>query len=136
MVKVHVQRQWYWPMAGVSSSQTAIRIVAQMDELFAVDARAREGGLTQADRHISRLENARPLLEQIKAAIQAVRLDSLPKSALAKACNYTEEEMAQLPDDSSRFSPKNSGKIRITDRTNPGPAVNPGYRIGVMGCLF
>ena len=32
---------------------------------------------------------AKPLLEQIKTAIQVARGDALPKSALAKACNYT-----------------------------------------------
>jgi hypothetical protein len=32
---------------------------------------------------------ARPLLEQIKSSIETARIDALPKSALAKACNYT-----------------------------------------------
>ena len=35
------------------------------------------------------MEKAKQLLEQIKTAIQAARGDALPKSALAKACNYT-----------------------------------------------
>jgi transposase len=30
-----------------------------------------------------------PLLEQIKAVIEPARIDALPKSPLAKACNYT-----------------------------------------------
>jgi hypothetical protein len=32
---------------------------------------------------------SKPLLEQIKASIQAARIGALPKSALAKACDYT-----------------------------------------------
>jgi hypothetical protein len=60
-----------------------------MDELFAIDGRAREQGLTQHDRQVLRLEKAGPMLEQIKAAIVAARIDALPKSPLAKACNYT-----------------------------------------------
>jgi hypothetical protein len=36
-----------------------------------------------------RQQRARPLLEQIKVSIETAQLDSLPKSALAKACNYT-----------------------------------------------
>src|ERR1700730_13224207 len=60
-----------------------------MDELFAIDARARQEALSQIDRHVLRLEKSKPLLEQIKAAIQAARTGALPKSALAKACDYT-----------------------------------------------
>ena len=60
-----------------------------MDELFAIDAQAPQEGLSQSDRHVLRLEKNKPLLEQIKASIQAARIGSLPKSALAKACDYT-----------------------------------------------
>jgi transposase len=69
--------------------QTSIRIVAQMDELFAIDEKARKQNLNPSDRHLLRLEKAKPLLEEIKTAIQAARSDALPKNALAKACNYT-----------------------------------------------
>jgi transposase len=69
--------------------QTSIRIVAQINELFAIDAQARQEGLSQIDRHVLRLEKSKPLLEQIKVAIQAARGSALPKSALAKACDYT-----------------------------------------------
>jgi len=51
--------------------------------------KAQKENLNPSDRHLLRLEKAKPLLEQIKIAIQAVRGDALPKSALAKACNYT-----------------------------------------------
>ena len=60
-----------------------------MNELFAIDEKARKENLNPSDRHLLRLEKAKPLLEQIKTAIQAARGDALPKSALAKACNYT-----------------------------------------------
>jgi hypothetical protein len=45
--------------------------------------------LSPSDRHLLRLEQAKPLLEQIKTTIQRVRADALPKGALAKACDYT-----------------------------------------------
>ena len=51
--------------------------------------RLEKNNLSPSDRHLLRLEKAKPLLEQIKTAIQAARGDALPKSALAKACNYT-----------------------------------------------
>ena len=63
--------------------------MAQIDELFGIDGRAREQGLTHHDRQVLRHEKARPLLEQIKTAIKAARIDALPKSPLAKVCNYT-----------------------------------------------
>src|SRR6201993_480558 len=46
-------------------------------------------GMSQIDRHVLRLKKSNPLLEQIKASIQAGRIGALPKSALAKACDYT-----------------------------------------------
>src|SRR6266478_10220021 len=60
-----------------------------MDKLFAIDARARQEGLSQSARHVLRLDKSQPLLEQIKVGIQAARVGTLPKSALAKACDYT-----------------------------------------------
>ena len=60
-----------------------------MDALFAVDAEAREGGLTQEARHLLRLQKAKPLLEQLQADLEAARARALPNSVLAKACSYT-----------------------------------------------
>jgi transposase len=54
----------------------------QINELFAIDAQARQKGLSPMERHILRLEKAKPLLEQIKVTIQAARGSTLPKSAL------------------------------------------------------
>ena len=51
--------------------------------------KARKQGLSQEDRQLLRLEKSKPLLERIKSQIQAARSGSLPKSVLAKACNYT-----------------------------------------------
>ena len=85
----HARRKFFEALKVNPKDQSAIGIVAQMDKLFAIDGRAREQGLTQHDRQVLRLEKAGPMLEQIKAAIVAARIDALPKSPLAKACNYT-----------------------------------------------
>jgi transposase len=55
----------------------------------AIDEKARKQNVNPSDRHLLRLEKAKPLLVQIKTAIQAARGDALRKSALAKACNHT-----------------------------------------------
>ena len=85
----HARRKFFDAVKLNPRDQTSIRIVAQMDELFAIDAQARQEGLSQSDHHVLRLEKSQPLLEQIKAGIQAARVGALPKSALAKACDYT-----------------------------------------------
>ena len=85
----HARRKFFQAVELNPEDHRAIGIVAQIDELFAIDAQAREQGLSQEDRQVLRLEKSKPLLEQIKTQIQAARSDALPKSVLAKACNYT-----------------------------------------------
>jgi transposase len=85
----HARRKFFEAVKLNAKDQTSIQIVAQINELFAIDAQARQEGLSPMNRHVLRLEKAKPLLEQIKAAIQAARSSALPKSALAKACDYT-----------------------------------------------
>jgi transposase len=85
----HARRKFFDAVKLNAQDVTSIRIVAQMDALFAMDAAAREGGLTQEARHELRRQKAPPLLEQLKAGIEAARAGALPQSAVAKACNYT-----------------------------------------------
>jgi hypothetical protein len=67
----------------------ATPIVAQIDELFAIDAEARRQRLGLEARHALRQEQSRPLLDGIRKQIEAARSTALPAGALAKACNYT-----------------------------------------------
>lgn len=71
------------------SDAAAIGIVARIDELFSIDAHARERGFDLAARHALRQERAKPLLALIKAEIEAARAGALPSSTLAKAAKYT-----------------------------------------------
>lgn len=64
-------------------------MLATIDELFSVDAQAREQNLSVSERDQLRQQKARAILESIKSQIEAGKGRSLPKSALAKACNYT-----------------------------------------------
>jgi transposase len=64
-------------------------LVATIDELFSIDAQAREQNLSVSERDQLRQQKARAILESIKSQIEAGKGQSLPKSALAKACNYT-----------------------------------------------
>jgi len=67
----------------------AARIVARIDELFAVDGLAREQSLDHAARHALRLERARPLLETIRTEVETARDAALPASAMGRAAQYT-----------------------------------------------
>ena len=85
----HARRKFFRAVELNPKDQSAIGIVAQIDELFKVDRRAREQGLTPKARHALRLVNSQPLLEEIRSRIEAARAAALPKSLLAKAANYT-----------------------------------------------
>jgi transposase len=85
----HARRKFFDAVKLNAQDVASIRIVTQMDALFAVDAEARAGALSLEARHELRRHKAPPLLEQLKAGIEAARAGALPQSALAKACNYT-----------------------------------------------
>jgi hypothetical protein len=92
----HARRKFFQAVELNPEDQTAIGIVAQMDGLFEIDARAGEEALSLEDRHFLRLEKSKPLLEEIKSRIEAARSGALPKSMLAKAYNYTLTLWARL----------------------------------------
>lgn len=85
----HSRRKFFEAAKLNPSDATATGIVAQINELFAVDAEAREQNLDHAARHALRLERAKPLVEVIRGEVEAARIASLPSSALGKAANYT-----------------------------------------------
>ena len=60
-----------------------------MDELFAIDARARDGEMDHPSRHALRHEKAPSLLDQIRSHILAMSKTVLPNSAAGQACSYT-----------------------------------------------
>jgi hypothetical protein len=65
------------------------RIVALMDELFAIDRQAREKQMSHAERHTLRLEGAPELLDKLRAQLLAIQKTALPKSVAGQAANYT-----------------------------------------------
>jgi transposase len=85
----HARRKFFQAVELNPEDRTAIGIVAQIDELFAIDQKARQEALSPEQRHGLRLEKSKPLLDAIKCQIEAARSSALPKSVLVKACNYT-----------------------------------------------
>jgi transposase len=85
----HSRRKFVEALKLNPADRVASRIVASIDELFSIDAHAREGNLNQAARYLLRVEQAAPLLQKIKLRIEAALAGALPASALAKAAKYT-----------------------------------------------
>jgi transposase len=85
----HARRKFVEAVKLHPQDAQAVRIVALIDKLFAIDGEARQANLDHAARHTLRSEKTPALLAEIKAAVTAVRATSLPASALGKAANYT-----------------------------------------------
>lgn len=85
----HARRKVFDAVKLSPGDRLATQLVARIDELFAIDAEARSGGINQVARHALRQERSRPLLDVIKAEMQAAQLAVLPASALGKAISYT-----------------------------------------------
>jgi len=85
----HSRRKFFEAAKLNASDAIATRMVARIDDLFAIDALARAQKLDPAARHALRLERAKPLVASIRGEVEAARDASLPSSALGKAANYT-----------------------------------------------
>jgi transposase len=85
----HSRRKFFDAVKLNPHDAVATRMVKLIDELFGIDALAREEKLDHAARHVLRLERAQPLVEIIRGEVEAARNASLPSSALGKAANYT-----------------------------------------------
>jgi transposase len=85
----HSRRKYIEALKLHPDDRTAMRIVARIDELFAIDAEARSANLDHLARYKLRLQRSRPLLELLKPQIEAAQAEALPASALGKAARYT-----------------------------------------------
>jgi transposase len=85
----HARRYFFQAVEAHPDDRVAIALVATIDELFAIDAQAQEHNFSLSGRDQLRQQKARPILESIKGQIETAKGQTLPKSALAKACNYT-----------------------------------------------
>jgi transposase len=85
----HARRHFVDAVKLNKQDAASIRAVELTDELFLIDARARDEKMDHAARHLLRQEKAPPLLDQIREHILAMSKTALPRSAAGKACSYT-----------------------------------------------
>jgi hypothetical protein len=67
----------------------AMDLVKRIDELFAIDARARAQQISNQARGQLRQLEAAPLLDQLRSALKSALNECLPASATGKAIHYT-----------------------------------------------
>jgi transposase len=85
----HVRRKFFDAVKLNPDDRVAAQMVLRIDELFAVDAEARNAGMDHAVRHVLRQKRSRPVLDLLRGEIEAVKSSVLPSSAVGKAVNYT-----------------------------------------------
>ena len=80
----HARRYFFQAVEAHPDDRAAIALVATIDELFAIDAQAREQNLSVIARDGLRQQRARPILESIMSQIEAARSQTLPKALWPK----------------------------------------------------
>jgi transposase len=85
----HARRKFVEAVKVDSKDQDSARVVALMDELFAIDREARDQSMDHAQRDAIRHERAPRVLEQLRTSLLALQKTALPKSLAGQAANYT-----------------------------------------------
>ena len=85
----HARRKFVDAVKLNPQDLAATRIVKLMNDLFAIDAEAREKNVDHAARHGLRLEKAPALLDTIRGQVLEAQKNALPQNATGKAANYT-----------------------------------------------
>jgi len=85
----HARRKVFDALQLNPDDRAARQLVERIDDLFAIDARARNAGMDHGARHVLRQERSRPLLDIIREQMKAAQMAALPASALGKAVSYS-----------------------------------------------
>ena len=83
----HARRKFY--EAQTSDLCRTTVVLAYIGLLYQVEREAREGKLNAGERFALRQAKSRPILDDLKAYLEAEQLTVLPKSPLGEAINYT-----------------------------------------------
>jgi transposase len=85
----HARRKVFDALKLSPEDRVAAQLVARINELFAIDAEARDAGMSHEQRYVLRGERSRPLLNILKKEMEAAQAAVLPASALGRAVSYT-----------------------------------------------
>lgn len=84
----HARRKFVDAVKLNQNDIASARIVARMDELFAIDREAREKNMDQQQRDALRQDRAPRLLEQLRTDLLEIQKKALPKSTVGQAAHY------------------------------------------------
>jgi transposase len=85
----HARRKFVDALKLSPKDRDAACVVARMNEIFAVDAEARQAGLGLEQRQAARLDKTRPMLEALREDLLKLSKSVLPSSELGKGVTYT-----------------------------------------------
>ena len=85
----HARRKIYDALKLSPEDRAARQLVERIDELFAIDAEARNAGMDHAARHVLRGERSGIVIDLLKKEMEAAQAVALPASALGKGIAYT-----------------------------------------------
>jgi hypothetical protein len=92
----HARRYFFQAVQLNGKDLVALRIVAEIDKLFEIEADAKTAGLGAGERLELRREKAEPIVKSLKTRIESARAAALPRSALGKGCDYAMGRWGQL----------------------------------------
>jgi transposase len=93
----HGRRKFVDAVKNNAADLDSAAIVKLIDELFAIDRKARDEGITVAERQALRRELAPRILDELHPRLEALRHKALlPSSLAAEAANYTLKRWEQL----------------------------------------
>lgn len=82
----HIRRKF--EKALDNDKQRATEVLTKMQDLYAIEAKAREEGYTHQQRLALRQQQARPIMDQLKAWLVDNRNKVLPRSSIGEAITY------------------------------------------------
>jgi hypothetical protein len=85
----HARRKFFEAAKLNPDDRVAAQMIACVDELFAIDAAARNAGMDHAGRHVLRRERSQLVLDRLRNEIETLKSSVLPSSSLGKAFSYT-----------------------------------------------
>jgi transposase len=85
----HARRKFVDAVKDNAKDSDSARIVAWMDELFAIDREAGEKNMNHVQRDALRQDRVPRLLAQLRTDLLVLQKKALPKSTSGQACHYT-----------------------------------------------
>jgi transposase len=87
----------------------ALRLVNEIDELYAIEREARARGYTAVQRGCYRYAKCRPVFRRLKARFEALKVTELPSSYLGDAARYSLNRWSELV----RYAKPDFGHVNI-----------------------